>query len=386
MQRIPVWDKRKLTALSSKIEKSCEEYLDGKLPDGKILFTPKEAKFSDKYNRRILSDDDSAKQSPHTVADWNRFGSKIYDVQDILEPALRRVGFQSIIERAPTAEEVAEANAACVARHPEVFRKFESLCMKGRPSNCVVLGFGTYEDRSTGLMVGGNKARVVSATVRWRQKDILGWTEPTKIQVSLEWEIYGMGSYDRRYFTCIGVREDGIAIVDHHGEDFTDASHNSNGYPDEGFLAFKWLHRVAWEASVEVILGLMTKRIRTSDPSPKTGKKPKGKGRGSRRNSIRKCYLDIVLWERYVKRSAVKLVLGGGKSYEGHDYSVGEYRRSMWVLESNTLPGEVWEDLKLSKNGKDFLVKVSRVCNEGGYEVKGKKSGSVPQLTLVKSA
>jgi len=387
MQRISIWDKRKIVALADKIEKSYEEgrRLTGDPFGTSLSLTPRELKFSKKYNRMIMSED-CAKQSPHTVADWSRFGSKIYDVQDILEPALRRVGFQSIIERAPTAEEVEEAYATSVARHPEVLKKFKSLCMKGRPSNCIVLGFGTYEDRSTGLMIGGNKARVVSATVRWRKKDIPGWVEPTKIQVSLEWEVYGMGSYDRRYFTCIGVNEDGVAIVDHEGEDFT------NGYrpEDEGFLAFAWLNRVAWEASVEVILGLMTKRIRSSSNSaPKDGKKKslRGKGRGARRKTnIRKCYLDVVLWERYVKRSAVKLVLGGGKSYEGHDYSVGEYRRSMWVFEKNALPGEAWEDIKLSKNGKDYLVKVSRVCNENGYEVKGKKSCSAPNLTLVKSA
>ena len=387
MQQIPTWDKRKVAALAEKIEKSYEE---GRLLTGdpfgtSLSLTPRELKFSKKYNQGILSDKDSAKQSPHTVADWSRFGSKIYDVQDILGPALQRVGFQSIIECTPTQEEVEEAYATSVDRHPEVFKKFESLCMKGRPSNCVVLGFGTYGDRSTGLMVGGNKARVVSATVRWRKKGIPGWVKPTRIQISLEWEIYGLGSHDRRYFTCIGVHEDGVAIVDHHGEDFTNGSRPE----DEGFLAFTWLHRVAWEASVEVILGLMTKRIRSSFSStPKDGKKKslRGKGRAARRKNIRKCYLDVVLWERYVKRSSIKLVLGGGGSYEGHDYSVGVYRRSMWVFEKNALPSEVWEDIKLSKNGKDYLVKVSRVCNEGGYEVKGNKIHSAPQLTLVKSA
>ena len=341
--------------------------------------------------------------TPRTIGMWQRHGSKVYQVDQIMPAVLGRLAipFTSREEETfwgITRDGFEKRKESHVVRTIEIDGWWENadwtpfddpaalnrafskvIENEGKPEGCLTISFGGYgKGLEFSRVTVGNGAdlaasRLVSITLRWHPDHIRGWEgDQTRIQLSCEW---GRGTQPQVGFLCVGIGDDGSQqIVTVDGQTAYASEEDADGKLDP--LSF-----IAWAISVEVITGLFTKRI--VERSPSRPKRSKGsRSRTSTTSAVKTCYLDVPLWSRYVRRSSLRLIRGDGGStsprgpYEGPGYVVGAYTRRMWVLEKNVRPDEAWLDIRESASGKT-LVLVARECNEAGYTI-----GRLPNVSL----
>lgn len=402
MQRLPTADR---LIISRMIQRAFAENADGTGPAMFEARNKAERRFLDRYKTRS-----APPQTIATIGMWQKHGAGIYHLNQIIPAILGRLeipfserggGIYKLTqgESVRTRSEDGTVNYTAL-RSSEAHRNFRDLIERtNRPEGCVVFSFGTYGDKqgihvSSGTREGEDIAtrahhraaareksfgkitplsdvRVISATLRWHDKHILGWHASTRVQLSVEWDIADSGN---SFFTCLGVSDDSVV---------TALDFNGDRMPGQ---STHHLHVLLFQSVVEALSGLLTKRIVYTKQASRGRKGIRGRRRTSR-NSVKTCLLDVALWNQYVRRTNLRLVsTSGGSSstapsskYDGPSYTVGVITRGMWVLEKNVKPGEEWLDIRESKAG-NVLVLVKRECNHEGYTVSG--SGE-PSLRLV---